>query len=107
MAVPVTPPVNPHRMVTHAKAGFRMPREPLVLTAMTTTVPPFLILTSVHAALADPNWHVAMEEEYGALLSNGTWDLVLRPHGSNVVTDKWGFTHKSLSDGTFDRYKAR
>jgi hypothetical protein len=59
-------------MVTHAKAGFWMPREPLVLTAMTTTVPPFPILTSVHAALADPNWHAAMEEEYGALLSNET-----------------------------------
>jgi hypothetical protein len=84
-----------------------MPREPLVLTAMTTTVAPFPILTFVHAALVDPKWHAAMEEEYGALLSNETCDLVLRPHGSNVVTDKWGFTHKSLSDGTFDRYKAR
>jgi hypothetical protein len=48
-----------------------------------------------------------MEEEYGALLSNRIWDLVPRPRGSNVVTSKWVFTHKSLSDGTFGRYKAR
>jgi hypothetical protein len=48
-----------------------------------------------------------MEEEYGALISNGTWELVLRPHGSNVVTDKWVFMHKLRADGTLDRYKAR
>jgi hypothetical protein len=34
-----------------------------------------------------------MEEEYGALMSNGTWELVLWPRGSNVVTSKWVFTH--------------
>jgi hypothetical protein len=59
-------------MVTRAKVGFRMPREPLVLTATTTTAPPSLIPISLCATLADPNWHTTMEEEYGALLSNGT-----------------------------------
>jgi hypothetical protein len=48
-----------------------------------------------------------MEEEYGALISNGTWELVTRPQGSNVVTGKWVFTHKLRADGTLDRYKAR
>jgi hypothetical protein len=48
-----------------------------------------------------------MEDEYGALISNGTWDLVPRPQGSNVATGKWVFTHKFRADGTFDRYKAR
>jgi hypothetical protein len=48
-----------------------------------------------------------MEEEYGALMSNGTWELVPRPRGSNVVTGNWVFTHKFLSDGTFNCYKAR
>jgi hypothetical protein len=47
-----------------------------------------------------------MEDEYGALISNGTWELVPRPQGSNVVTGKWVFTHKLHADGTFDRYKA-
>jgi hypothetical protein len=47
-----------------------------------------------------------MEEEYGALISNGTWELVLRPQGSNVVTGKWVFTHKLHADGTLDHYKA-
>jgi hypothetical protein len=48
-----------------------------------------------------------MEDEYGALMSNGTWELVARPRGSNVITDKWVLTHKLHVDGSFDCYKAR
>jgi hypothetical protein len=101
--LPVTPPVNPHRMVTRAKDGFRMAIKLFTLTAST----PSPIPSSVRAALADPNWRAAMEDEYGALMSNVTWELVFRPHGSNVITGKWIFTHKLRADGSFDRYKAR
>jgi hypothetical protein len=48
-----------------------------------------------------------MEEEYGALLSNNTWDLVARPPGTNIVSGKWIFKHKFNADGTLERYKAR
>jgi hypothetical protein len=48
-----------------------------------------------------------MEEEYDALISNGTWELVSRPQGSNIVTSKWVFTHKLRADGALDLYKAR
>jgi hypothetical protein len=48
-----------------------------------------------------------MEEEYRALMSNGTWEFISRPQCSNVVTGKWVFTHKFHTDGAFDRYKAR
>jgi hypothetical protein len=47
-----------------------------------------------------------MEDEYGALMSNGTWELVSRPLGSNIVTGKWVFMHKLHADRSFDRYKA-
>jgi hypothetical protein len=40
-------------------------------------------------------------------MNNGTWKLFPRPRGSNVITSNWIFTHKSLSDETFNRYKAR
>jgi hypothetical protein len=105
--VPVTPPENPHRMVTRAKDVFRVLPDRLILAATTTSSTPSLIPSSVRAALADPNWCAAMEDEYSALMSNGTWDLVPRPQGSNIVTGKWVFTHKFRADGTFDRYKAR
>jgi hypothetical protein len=59
--LPVTPPVNPHRMVTRAKDGFRMATQPFAFTAST----PSPIPSSVRAALADPNWRAAMEDEYG------------------------------------------
>jgi len=48
-----------------------------------------------------------MQSEFDALQSNDTWTLVPRPPGVNIVTGKWVFRHKFLSDGTFDRYKAR
>jgi hypothetical protein len=48
-----------------------------------------------------------MEDKYGALMSNGTWELVTRPHDSNVVTGNWVFTHKLHADESFDRYKVR
>jgi hypothetical protein len=66
--LPVTPLVNPHRMVTRAKDGFRMATKPFTFSASTSSPIP----SSVCAALADPNWRAAMEDEYGALMSNGT-----------------------------------
>jgi hypothetical protein len=106
MAVPVTPPMNPHPMVTRAKDGFRLPHDRLTLVAMASSSSPSAIPTSVLAALTDLNWRAAMEEEYETLMSNGTWELVPQPRGSNVITGKWVFTHKFLSDETFNRYKA-
>jgi hypothetical protein len=52
-----------------------MATQPFTFTAST----PSLIPSSVHVALADPNWRVAMEDEYGALMSNETWELVSQP----------------------------
>jgi hypothetical protein len=48
-----------------------------------------------------------MQDEYKALMSNRTWELVPRPPGANIVTGKWMFCHKFKADGTLDRYKAR
>ena len=48
-----------------------------------------------------------MQEEFDALLANGTWDLVPRPPRANIVTGKWVFKHKFKADGSLERYKAR
>ena len=48
-----------------------------------------------------------MEDEYKALIDNGTWRLVPRPPGANVISGKWIFKHKYNSDGSLARHKAR
>jgi hypothetical protein len=106
VVVPVTPLENPHRMITRGKTGFKVVPDSLILTAVTSSPSPSPIPSSAHAALVDPHWRAAMEEEYGTLINNGTWELVPRPQGSNVVTGKWVFMHKLHADGTLDRYKA-
>jgi hypothetical protein len=87
-------------MVTRAKHGLLFP-------AAYTAGPISPIPKTFRAALADPNWRAAMEDEYRALLSNNTWDLVARPPGTNIVSGKWIFKHKLHTDGTLERYKAR
>jgi hypothetical protein len=87
-------------MVTRAKHGLRFP-----VAYVAGPISP--IPKSFRAALADPNWRAATEEEHRALISNNTWDLVSRPPGTNVVSGKWIFKHKFNADGTLERYKAR
>nr|GFA23715.1 ribonuclease H-like domain-containing protein [Tanacetum cinerariifolium] len=55
-------------MVTRAKAGISKPLARMNCHA-TTTSP---ILRSHLHALRDPNWHMAMVDEYNALISNET-----------------------------------
>jgi hypothetical protein len=88
VVVSVTPPDNPHRMITWGKTGFGVVHDRLVLTAATSSPTPSPLPSSAHVALIDPHWRAAMEEEYGALISNGTCELVPRPQGSNIVTGK-------------------
>ena len=48
-----------------------------------------------------------MADEYQDLMDNGTWHLVPRQPGVNVVTAKWIYKHKYHSDGSLARHKAR
>ncbi|CAJ2635646.1 uncharacterized mitochondrial protein AtMg00820-like [Trifolium pratense] len=58
-------------------------------------------------ALKDPNWKMAMDDEYNALIQNKKWDLVPRPPDTNAIRSIWIFRHKEKSDGSFERHKAR
>jgi hypothetical protein len=72
VVVSITPPDNPHRMITWGKTGFRVVPNRLVLTVVTSSPTPSPIPSSARATLVDPHWRVAMKEEYGVLISNGT-----------------------------------
>jgi len=97
--VHIPPVVNQHGMTTRAKVGFRLP-------ALYTAALMSPVLKTFRSALADPNWLTAMEDEYGALLENKTWDLVPCPPRANIVTGKSTFKHKFHADGMLEWYKA-
>jgi hypothetical protein len=93
-------------MITRAKWGFRLLADRLTrLATSASIVSP--VPSSVLAALINPNWRRTMEEEFAAVITNNTWDLVPHPAGSNVVTGKWIFKHKFNSDSSLEWYKAR
>ena len=89
---PSLPPI--HHMHTRSKSGIVKPILRLNLhSSSISSVPRSLI-----QALKDPNWHEAMNEGYNALITNGTWVLVPRPLGANVVRSMWLFKHKFNAD---------
>ncbi|GKC32868.1 ribonuclease H-like domain-containing protein [Tanacetum coccineum] len=65
------------------------------------------ILKNPSDALKDFQYHNAMYDEYNALVKNGTWLLVPRPAGVNMICSMWLCKHKFHADGTLSHYKAR
>lgn len=97
-------------MVTRARAGVFRPnlRYAHDYAYLTTTHADMLLVPrSVRSVVRDPNWLVAMREEFAALLGNHTWELVPRTPRANVITGKWIFQHKTHADGSLERYRAR
>ena len=50
-------------------------------------------------ALGNPDWDVAMDEEYHSLMANDTWDLIPLPKERKLVRCKWVYRTKYASDG--------
>ncbi|KAH9314961.1 hypothetical protein KI387_023588, partial [Taxus chinensis] len=54
-----------------------------------------------------PEWEIAMQLEYDALIKNNIWKLVPLPPGKHTIGYKWVYKIKCKADGTLDKYKAR
>ncbi|GJT00784.1 ribonuclease H-like domain-containing protein [Tanacetum coccineum] len=100
---PVNEPPRTHPMITRSQSGIVKPIDRLSLHTFSISPIP----KNPSHALKDPNWRNAMYDEYNALVKNGTWLLVPRPAGVNMVRSMWLFKHKFHADGTLSRYKAR
>ncbi|KAI3702665.1 hypothetical protein L6452_28413 [Arctium lappa] len=86
-------------MQTRSRSGIFKPR--VLLSLNTETTPSISPLPKSHlTALTDPNWKIAMSNEYEALLANNTWELVPRPKDAPIIRCMWLFKHKF-------KYKAR
>ncbi|GJX30456.1 ribonuclease H-like domain-containing protein [Tanacetum coccineum] len=90
-------------MVTRSQSDIVKPIDRLSLNTFSIS----RILKNPYEALKNPQWRNAMYDEYNALVKNGTWLLVPRPAGVNMVRSMWLFEHKFHVDGTLSRYKAR
>ncbi|GKC33316.1 ribonuclease H-like domain-containing protein [Tanacetum coccineum] len=90
-------------MITRSQSGIVKPIDRLSLnTFLISPIP-----KNLSDAFKDPMWRNATYDEYNALVKNGTWLLVPRHTGVNMVHSVWLFKHKFHADGTLSRYKAR
>ncbi|KAD1865828.1 hypothetical protein E3N88_42185 [Mikania micrantha] len=87
---------NPKRVTPFNKSSFHT-------TSLHTPTEP----TSFTHANNDPHWQQAMATEYSALMRNGTWSLVPRVPGANLVDCKWVYKLKRDQTGAITRHKAR
>ncbi|CAN1754263.1 Retrovirus-related Pol polyprotein from transposon TNT 1-94, partial [Linum perenne] len=75
--------------------------------AFITNMDSIEIPKSIHEALQNSKWKLAVEEELHALHKNQTWDMVILPSDKRTVDCRWIFTVKYKSDGSVERFKAR
>jgi transposase InsO family protein len=54
-----------------------------------------------------PKWDEAIQKELASLKKSGTWELVKRPPGANIVDSKWVLRIKKNAAGEIEKYKAR
>jgi histone deacetylase 1/2 len=98
------PPAGPR---TRLQQGIRQPKKYIDGTVrygmLASTGEP----RNLPAALNDPHWRAAMQEEYNALMENKTWTLVPSSTKKILIDCKWVYRIKHRVDGTIDRYKAR
>jgi histone deacetylase 1/2 len=96
-------------MVTRLRVGKVKPVQPIDGTIRyDCTRRAFLAEpVSYRSALGDTQWRSAMEDEHAALIRNGTWTLVPRPPGQNIIGSRWVFKVKQKADGSVNKFKAR
>ncbi|XP_056688735.1 uncharacterized mitochondrial protein AtMg00820-like [Spinacia oleracea] len=91
-------------MVTRSQKDIFKPKRQFNLSTTVTKSP---LPRTPLIALRDPNWKMAMNDEFDALINNKTWELVPRPPNVNVIRSMWIFSHKEKSNGDFKRHKYR
>ncbi|KAF0721313.1 hypothetical protein Ae201684_019178 [Aphanomyces euteiches] len=111
---PNTHPIQPIRNLPQNNASIPTPRrsERILnrlgghVLLVTITKDPQTVKEALNGQYA-AEWTAAMKAEIDSLVANGTWILVDKPRGINLVTNKWVFRVKLNSKGEIDKFKAR
>lgn len=97
------PPSNAHHMITRAKSGIFKTRALLARSSASSIAETHMAIE----ALTSLKWMLVMEEEYNALIQNGTQELVPWSSNMNLITTKWIFWVKCNMDGSMNLFKER
>src|SRR5271169_1751073 len=68
---------------------------------------PATVQEAINHPMRGKQWEKAIRDEYESLIKNHTWDLVRRPPGRMIVTNKFAFKHKKNEIARIIRLKAR
>jgi len=63
--------------------------------------------SSFEEVVQQPIWVDAMVEEYDFIIHNYVWDVVPRPQDKSVVSSRWLYKVKQVTDGSVEKHKAR
>ncbi|KAL8102499.1 hypothetical protein AgCh_027122 [Apium graveolens] len=96
-------------MTTRSMNNIYKPKIYKSYAATKHPLPDLVEPTCVSTAIQDPNWRMAMSEEFNSLLRHGTWELVPSSLATNIIGCKWirqldvsnAFLHGSLSEVVF------
>jgi hypothetical protein len=109
MDCPAAPTMPVHPMITRACDQIFKPKQmsdgfisypPLKALTASTMVLSSSEPTSFSSAFKYVEWRKAMNEEFTALMQNGTWTLVSPQPNMNLVGCKWEFKIKRQADGS-------
>lgn len=92
-------------MVTCSKSGISK-KKIFLTTKHPHATPIHEYYDYITKASKSESWSFAMSKEFSALQHQGTWSLVPRQSGQNIVGCLWVYKLKHDADGTIAHYKA-
>ena len=86
----------------HRQSPSRFPGYMTLMIKFIVTEP-----SSFQEAVQQPTWVDVLVEEYGSIVKNSAWEIVLRLIKKSVVGSRWIYKVKLVSNGSVEKYKAR